>query len=94
MNVDEESQETPLLTENASKKQATALPWSQLIIVMILELAEPLTSYAISPFTPEVYAPLFYLGCCLMNLSKLIRHIGITHGNESKVGYYVGIMVR
>jgi hypothetical protein len=56
MNVDEESQETPLLAENTGilKKQATALPWSQLIIVMFLQLAEPLTSHAISPFTPEV----------------------------------------
>ena len=56
MNVDEESQETPLLAENAGKKQATPLPWSQLIIVMFLQLAEPLTSHAISPFTPEVYS--------------------------------------
>ena len=54
MNVDEETQETPLLAENAGKKQATPLPWSQLIIVMFLQLSEPLTSHAISPFTPEV----------------------------------------
>lgn len=61
MSADEESQETPLLAENAGpgknpKKQATPLPWSQLIIVMFLQLAEPLTSHAISPFTPEVYS--------------------------------------
>jgi hypothetical protein len=32
----------------------------------------------------------------LINLTfgKLIRDIGITHGNESKVGHYVGVMVR
>jgi len=41
---------------------------------MFLQLAEPLTSHAISPFTPE-----------------LIRNV-VTHGNESKVGYYVGLM--
>ena len=60
MNIDEETQETPLLTENAGKKQATALPWSQLIIVMFLQLAEPLTSHAISPFTPEVFSLIFF----------------------------------
>ena len=65
MNVDEESQETPLLAENAGKKQATALPWSQLIIVMFLLLAEPLTSHTISPFTPEV--------CSLILLRMLIN---------------------
>jgi hypothetical protein len=26
--------------------------------------------------------------------SKLIRDVGITHGDETKVGYYVGILVR
>jgi MFS family permease len=25
---------------------------------------------------------------------QLIRDVGITHGNESQVGYYVGLMVR
>ena len=29
-----------------------------------------------------------------MDLSKLIRDVGITHGQESKVGYYVGLIVR
>ena len=39
----------------------------------------------------------FYLGGWLINflwISKLISKIGITHGNESKVGYYVGLLVR
>jgi hypothetical protein len=27
-------------------------------------------------------------------LQKLIRDVGITHGDEKKVGYYVGVLVR
>ena len=30
----------------------------------------------------------------LIQLFKLIRDIGITHGNETQVGYYVGLLVR
>ena len=30
----------------------------------------------------------------LIHLFKLIRDIGITHGNETQVGYYVGLLVR
>jgi hypothetical protein len=42
------------------------------------------------------YAPLLYLGGRLINFGNLkaIRDIGITHSNESKVGYYVGLMAR
>ena len=29
----------------------------------------------------------------LIHLFKLIRDIGITHGNETQVGYYVGLLV-
>ena len=29
----------------------------------------------------------------MINSGKLIRDIGITHGNESRVGYYVGLLV-
>ncbi|KAF9525662.1 major facilitator superfamily multidrug-resistance, DHA1 sub-family [Crepidotus variabilis] len=65
-------EETPLLQ---GKKKPTPLPWFQFSIVLFLQLAEPLTSQVIYPFTPQ-----------------LIRDIGITNGNESQVGYYVGIM--
>jgi hypothetical protein len=46
-------EETPLLAGNG-KKQATPLPWFQFIIVLFLQLAEPLTSNVIYPFAPEV----------------------------------------
>ncbi|KAF5358825.1 hypothetical protein D9758_008562 [Tetrapyrgos nigripes] len=70
MIVDEE---TPLL--NKRKPKRTPLPWFQVTIVLFLQLAEPLTSQVIYPFTPQ-----------------LIRDIGVTNGDETKVGYYVGLM--
>ncbi|KAH9919880.1 MFS general substrate transporter [Amylocystis lapponica] len=70
---------TPLLLleqqPQAKKTTITPLPWSQLSVLLILQIAEPLTIYAINPFAPD-----------------LIRHIGITGGDEAKVGYYVGLM--
>jgi len=88
-------EETPLLQGNG-KKTPTPLPWSQFSIALLLQLAEPLTSNVIYPFAPQVcqttlihrllYESFFFFG-------QLIRDIGVTHGNESQVGYYVGIMV-
>ncbi|KAH9966264.1 major facilitator superfamily domain-containing protein [Lactifluus volemus] len=63
-------EETPLL-----KKPPTPVPWAQVWILLFLQLAEPLTSQVIYPFTPE-----------------FVRNVGITHGDESRVGYYVGLM--
>ncbi|KAI0734243.1 MFS general substrate transporter [Fomitopsis betulina] len=68
-------EETPLLHEQRAKPRKTPIPWAQLSILLVLQLAEPLTSQVISPFAPD-----------------LIRNIGITGGNEAKVGYYVGLM--
>ncbi|OCH95432.1 MFS general substrate transporter [Obba rivulosa] len=77
MTAHQADEETPLLQpEGQQRKPAhTPLPWAQLCILLVLQLAEPLTSQVISPFAPD-----------------LIRHIGITHGDETKVGYYVGLM--
>ncbi|KAJ7595446.1 member of major facilitator superfamily multidrug-resistance, DHA1 sub-family [Mycena floridula] len=73
---DQVDEETPLLgSSDPSKSQSTPLPWAQLSISIFLQLAEPLTSQVIYPFSPQ-----------------LIRDIGITNGDESKVGYYVGIV--
>ncbi|KAH9902823.1 MFS general substrate transporter [Cubamyces lactineus] len=76
----EVDEETPLLrSENQGqghhKRKHNPIPWGQFSILLILQLAEPLTSQVIYPFAPE-----------------LIRNIGITHGDETRVGYYVGLM--
>lgn len=70
-------EETPLLAserdENTPKK--TPFPWGQFSILLMLQLAEPLTSQLIYPFLPE-----------------LVREMGVTNGDETKVGFFVGIM--
>ena len=48
-------EETPLLSsDRGSKKPSTPVPWSQVGILLVLQLAEPLTSQVIYPFAPEV----------------------------------------
>ncbi|KAA1478516.1 MFS general substrate transporter [Dentipellis sp. KUC8613] len=74
---DHVDEETPLLEsehEHHSKKPSN-VPWSQITILLVLQLAEPLTSQVIYPFAPE-----------------FVRNVGITPGDETRVGYYVGLM--
>lgn len=47
-------EETPLLHEQHHKKKPTPLPWAQFTILLVLQLAEPLTSQVINPFAPQV----------------------------------------
>lgn len=48
-------EDTPLLSsESALHKPSTPVPWAQVWILLVLQLAEPLTSQVIYPFTPEV----------------------------------------
>lgn len=55
--VHQADEETPLLADagSPSKQQArTPLPWAQFSMLLVLQLAEPLTSNVIYPFAPEV----------------------------------------
>lgn len=71
-----QDEETPLLSsETVTKNLVTPVPWAQLWVLLVLQLAEPLTSQVIYPFAPE-----------------FVRNVGITHGDESRVGYYVGLL--
>lgn len=48
-------EETPLLhDQQRAKPTKTPIPWAQLSILLVLQLAEPLTSQVISPFAPDV----------------------------------------
>lgn len=47
-------EETPLLSSDGGSKKPSDVPWSQVGILLVLQLAEPLTSQVIYPFTPEV----------------------------------------
>ena len=55
----------------------TPLPKLQIMILFLLQFAEPLTGSVIYPF-----------------INRLIRWTGITNGDERKVGYYAGFLVR
>ena len=83
-------EETPLLQVGPPKR--TPLDFGQLSIVLFLQLAEPLTSQVIYPFTPQVRS--FRHTSFLIDPPQLIRDIGITNGDETKVGHYVGLLVR
>jgi len=50
-------EETPLLRSQGSaiaKKSKTPLPWRQFSMLLVLQIAEPLTAQVISPFAPQV----------------------------------------
>ena len=48
-------EDTPLLSSDSTlQKLSTPVPWAQVWILLVLQLAEPLTSQVIYPFTPEV----------------------------------------
>src|SRR5260370_25785774 len=89
-------EETPLLPPTL-QKSSTPVPWAQVWILLVLQLAEPLTSQVIYPFAPEV-CPLFlqtqFQFFSFILCLQFVRNVGITHGDESRVGYYVGMLVR
>jgi len=88
-------EETPLLQAKKQKARRTPLPWRQFCIIMFLQLSEPLTSQVIAPFAPQVCPRRLSSYAFSSNLLpfKLIRDIGITKGDETQVGYYVGLLV-
>jgi hypothetical protein len=47
-------EDTPLLSSESTPQKPTPVPWAQVWILLVLQLAEPLTSQVIYPFTPEV----------------------------------------
>ncbi|KIK34366.1 hypothetical protein CY34DRAFT_646822 [Suillus luteus UH-Slu-Lm8-n1] len=64
-------------------------------IILFLQLSDPLSSQTLAPFIPQVSkVPLLERESDHnWNFVKLIRDIGVTHGDESQVGHYVGILV-
>ncbi|KAK7461931.1 hypothetical protein VKT23_008362 [Stygiomarasmius scandens] len=71
--VDEES---PLLTNrNVKTRKATPLPKVQILVVLLLQICEPLTSQSIYPY-----------------INQLVSELDITGGDQSKVGYFAGLI--
>jgi len=78
MQIDEE---TPLLQGNHGKKRPTPLPWFQFSIILALRLAESLTTYAISPFAPQV--------CVVMPSYASVRFVSLIFFSvHSRSGHY------
>jgi hypothetical protein len=59
------------------RRDATPLPWRQLLIVLLIQFAEPITGVVIFPF-----------------INQFVRETGVTGGDETKTGYFAGIIVR
>lgn len=49
-----QDEETPLLQRSNAPRQPTPLPKAQLFLLLLLRLAEPITSNSISPYISEV----------------------------------------
>ncbi|KAF8627715.1 hypothetical protein AX14_011311 [Amanita brunnescens Koide BX004] len=57
------------------RRDATPLPWRQLLIVLLIQFAEPITGVVIFPF-----------------INQFVRETGVTGGDETKTGYFAGII--
>lgn len=88
-------EDTPLLSSEHSLRKPTPVPWAQVSILLFLQLAEPLTSQVIYPFAPEVrhFPQTRFISFSSIHPPQFVRNVGITHGDESRVGYYVGMLV-
>lgn len=74
----------------------TPLPTGQMFGLWSLLLAEPVMSMSIFPYINEV-RPLFIISALPRSNevnSQLVTEVLITDGDERKVGYYAGIIVR
>ena len=66
------------LPDNADEGQdVTPLPWGQLLIVLLIQIAEPITGMVIFPF-----------------INQFVGETGVTGGDETRTGYFAGIIVR
>src|SRR5260221_9110887 len=63
-------------TSIKAQRRTTRLPRLQLLIIYLIQIAEPITALVIYPF-----------------IVQLVRDTDITNGDETKIGYYAGIIV-
>ena len=62
---------------NEDPDTVTPLPWAQLLILLLIQFAEPITGMVIFPF-----------------INQFVRETGVTGGDETRTGYFAGIIVR
>ena len=92
------NEETPLLsppddtavtTSGGSNEVTTPLPKFQIGILLSAQVAEGVCSRSLSPFINQVNITTNAYGALLMGC-QLISELGITGGDDRKLGYYVG----
>jgi hypothetical protein len=47
-------EETPLLRDRNAPRKETPLPVTQIVVLLLLQLSEPITSLSINPYISEV----------------------------------------
>jgi hypothetical protein len=91
-------EETPLLQrDNAPRKpEPTPLPKAQIFLLLLIRLAEPVTSNSIVPYISEVCFLVYLLSNLIANhtpLVQLVSGLSIVGGDKRMIGYYTGIIV-
>ena len=92
-------EETPLLppaegpvaiTPGGSDEVTTPLPRLQIGILLLILLTEPICSQCIYPFINQVTPRSEPYPDPRLTYFQLVSELGITDGDEKKVGYYAG----
>jgi len=94
-----QDEETPLLQRDNVPRKPTPLPKAQFFLLLLLRVAEPVTSYSISPYISEVRcsasaAPIPTNILIDDHVVQLVSELSITDGDKRKIGYYTGMIVR
>lgn len=92
---DRHDERTPLLEQQSPKQTKTPLDKLQLGIILLGTIVEPICSQSIYPFINEVCLSLTMKAAVLTNLLalQLVSTLDIIGGDETKVGYYAGMIV-
>lgn len=83
------AEDSIVTTSEESDNVTTPLPKLQIGILMLVLLAEPISSQCIYPFINQV-THCFGRTWRTPDEFQLISELGITGGDEKKVGYYAG----
>ena len=94
--LDDETETQPLLGLDSRKLEnhlPNPLPKQQLALVLLLQVCESITSYSIHPYINQVHLVRRSREVSIYHFQQLIIELGITGGDDRKVGYYAGLIV-
>ena len=91
------NERTPLLSttegpvhEESDKVAPTPIPKLQIGVLLLVLLSEPLCSQCIYPFINQVTHHIGQYTDADLTHFQLISELGVTGGDEKKLGYYAG----